>query len=151
MPYKDPEKKRAATRAAMQRKRDRDRNPGPGRPRKRSAAPVAAPRAKGPPGLTPASVGGPAPPPPLPLPKLEDIEEWTPEDARRNLTWIAQFAPREGDRVSASRALLTWREKTGGGDDGDADRVPPELVALWNDPTARRMLERVVAAQRGAA
>lgn len=78
-----------------------------------------------------------------PAPRLEDVKLLSPEDAQRNLSWIAQHAAKMADRIAASRALAAWR-KQDPVTESDADRVPPELVRLWRRPHTRRILKRML-------
>ena len=86
--------------------------------------------------------------PPASVPTVEECRLLGPEDAQRNLSWLAQYAD-PSIRVQASRALLAWREKEPAAADPDA--VPQELLAMWNDPRARPLLEMAVAAERRGA
>lgn len=155
MPFKDPEKRKAAQRAAMQRKRDRDRNPGPGRPRKHRVVqgPPAAPRAGGAGGgarqAAPAgSMASPssAPPPEYTLEEIKATEPWGPDDAQRYLTLEAQRSPLPQVRLSAASKLLDSRRKDGGGE-GAHDA---EWEELRRDPVAMDMMKTMVERRKAA-
>ena len=115
---------------------------------KESAAPVATPRTKGTPGLTPASVGGPAPP--AEIIDFAAIEKMDLEEQLKLVAHLARTADRESDRMTAHKILADLRRKEAP-PERDEGAVPTELVALWNRPAVRRLLERLVAAERGAA
>ena len=118
-----------------------------GRPVDRVAAKAgrrAAPKAKPP---APPSAPPPALPPDEPV-DFDAIKTMDLEEQLKSLAHIARTAGRDSDRTTAHRVIADLRRKEAPPED-DGSKVPAELLALWNDPKVRPMLERVVAAQRG--
>ena len=137
MPYKDPAKRREASRISQQRRRDRMRNPGPGRPPKHGRPKRTVPNG------TVYAGAAPAQPVNIEAPDFDAIAVMSVEKQRKILTWVAEHPEtRPGDRTRAISTLADLERKDGKVDDR-GESVDPRLVDIWKTPHGRMMWEEL--------